>query len=437
MKAFLARSPARQRDPLGWCAALALAFAALAGWRLGTPGRIYFDEVHYVPAARALLALIPANPEHPLFAKLAIAAAIATLGDQPAVWRLPSLVAGAIGLFAFGRALWWASGRRFATIAGMVLLASDFAWFIQSRIAMLDMVMAGLGLVALGLVAGAIGLPQGAPAWQRRWRLAGAGLALGLAMGAKWSVLPLCAGLVLAVLAARALAIWRMGGETAATLPIPGISLAELALWLISLPLVAYAATFTPAFFYHSQALAPTIPGLVAWHRYMVALQASVIKPHPYQSHWWQWVIDWRAIWYLYEPVDGIQRGIVLIGNPVSMLAGLPALVWCLWAGWRGRRLDAAAAVGFYALTLGLWVVAHKPVQFYYHYLLPGTFLMAALALALDDIWQAGGPLRWAAPALVAAAVAVFAWFYPIIAAMPLHHGVMSFEDWMWLDSWR
>ena len=41
-------------------------------------------------------------------------------------------------LFAFGRLLWWASGRRFATLAGMLLLATSFAWFIQSRIAMLD-----------------------------------------------------------------------------------------------------------------------------------------------------------------------------------------------------------------------------------------------------------------------------------------------------------
>ena len=50
--------------------------------------------------------------------------------------------------------------------------------------------------------------------------------------------------------------------------------------------------------------------------------------------------MNWRAIWYLYEVVDGGQRGILLVGNPFSMIAGLPALGWCVWAGWkRGLKL--------------------------------------------------------------------------------------------------
>jgi hypothetical protein len=31
----------------------------------------------------------------------------------------------------------------------------------------------------------------------------------------------------------------------------------------------------------------------------------------------------------------------------------------------------------------------------------------------------------------------LFGYFYPIIAAAPLHHGTASFEHWMWLASWR
>jgi hypothetical protein len=69
--------------------------------------------------------------------------------------------------------------------------------------------------------------------------------------------------------------------------------------------------------------------GLIDWHIAMAHLQSGIVKHHPYQSVWWQWVIDQRAIWYLYEK-DGAQRGIMLIGNPFIMLAGLPALVWCL-----------------------------------------------------------------------------------------------------------
>ncbi len=397
--------------------------------RLGIPAKMYFDEVHYVPAARALLALQLANAEHPLVAKEAIAAAIQLFGDKPASWRLPSALMGVIGLFAFGRALWWASRRRFATLAGMVLLATDFAWFIQSRIAMLDMAMAGFAMLALWQVAAAI-RSRG----QERWRLALAGVAFGLAMGAKWSVAPAIVFVVLALVTVRSRAA--LTGSVAA--PIAGIFLPELMFWLLVTPIAVYWLTFLPAFFYRQNPVGPT--AFLFWQHYMLQLQESVLARHPYQSVWYQWMLDWRSIWYLYEKVDGTQRGIVLIGNPFTMLAGLPALLWCLWAGWRrplSGRWDTLAVAGLYLACLGMWVVSAKPVQFYYHYLLPGTFLMAALALALDALWHRRDAWRWTAPVALALSLALFGYFYPIISGAPLHHGTASFERWMWLTSWR
>lgn len=413
--------PLRQRDPLLPTLAIVALFAALAAWHLGIPSKMYFDEIHYVPAARKMLAHQRANVEHPLLAKEAIAAAIALLGDRPWAWRLPSLLAGILGLFAFARALWWATHRRFATIAGTILLASDFAWFIQSRIAMLDMVMAALAMVALWQVAAALDRPK------PRLRLALGGTCIGLAVGAKWSVVPALALLGLAMVATHLL--------TRARAPFRGVSLAEILFWFASWPLAVYWATFLPGAFWHDAPL--PIADIVAWHRAMLALQDSVVAHHPYQSVWYQWIVNWRAIWYLYEPIDGAQRGIVLIGNPFTMLAGLPALLWCLWAALRHRQWQPSAALALYAVSLAMWALSGKPVQFYYHYLLPGTFLMMALALALDALWRTRHPARWLAPATLALSCAVFAWFHPIIAAAPLHHGRDSFEHWMWLASWR
>jgi dolichyl-phosphate-mannose-protein mannosyltransferase len=424
----------RERDPLPWCAAISLVFAVLAGWDLGIPGKVYFDEVHYVTAARALLVLQLANGEHPLVAKEAIAAAIRLFGDHPWAWRLPSALMGTIGLFAFGRALWWASGRRFATLAGMILLATDFAWFIQSRIAMLDMVMAGFAMIGSWQVAAAIRCPA-----QARRRLALGGIAFGLAMGAKWSVAPVVGFTILALATVRVRAILALptpsirAADNAA--PIPGISLVEMMFWLLSVPIGVYWLTFLPGFSYRQSPIDPM--GFLAWQHTMLQLQESVLTHHPYQSTWYQWLLNWRPIWYLYENVDGAQRGILMIGNPLTMLAGLPALLWCLWAGcWRGRR-DASAILGLYVASLGMWVIAAKPVQFYYHYLLPGTFLIAGLALALDAASRRRDGWRWIAPAMLVLSAGMFGYFQPIISAAPLHHGKRSFEQWMWLPSWR
>jgi dolichyl-phosphate-mannose-protein mannosyltransferase len=420
----------QEQDPAAWCAVIAVFFLALVWWRLGIPSEIYFDEVHYVPAARKLIEGVRANPEHPLFGKTVLSAAIHWLGDKPLTWRVPSALLGAFGLFAFSRLVWFASGRRLATVLAALLLATNFFWFIHSRIAMLDMVMASLGVASLWHFAAACRLPQ-----QARWRLALAGVLAGLALGAKWSIAPVLVlpGLLFLWLKLRANGwhfLWaRKGG------PAEGITLIEAGVWLGLVPLAVYWLTYWPGFFWTDRPIDPWKP--LAWHEYMLRLQDSVRKLHPYRSEWYEWVSNWRAIWYLYKDVDGAQRGVVLIGNPFTMFAGLAALGWALWAGLCKRRYDALVFAALYIVCLGLWPLSGKPIQFIYHYLLPSTFMMAALALALEDLWHRRDRWRWLAPSAMALSFAMFAWFYPIISGYPLCCGRPSYQFWMWLHSWR
>jgi dolichyl-phosphate-mannose--protein O-mannosyl transferase len=383
----MSQAPVHPRDPLAWHALIALAFLGLVLVRLGIPSKPFFDEVHYLPAARALLALShPVNVEHPMLGKELIALGISLFGDNPFGWRIMPALFGTLAMLAGMRALWFASGSRFASIAGGILLATAFPLFVQSRIAMLDIFMASFLLVALWAFAGAVRENE-----TGRWRLAIAGIALGLSMASKWNAAPL--GVV---------------------------------------PLATYALTFVPAMFYANDALAPG--GLIELHRRMIELQSQVVQPHTYQSVWYEWIGNWRGIWYLYEPVDGAQRGVLLIGNPLTMILGLGALVWAAWVGIARRRMDALALALLYLVALGTWIVAQKPVQFYYHYLLPSCFLIGALALALDAMWQRG---RTVLPLLVlGGSMAVFAWFWPVLSAAALP-GEMAFEKWMWLGGWR
>ena len=419
---------ATQKDPWDWCAVIAVFFLALAWHRLGMPSRIYFDEVHYVKAARLLLELKQNNPEHPPLGKEIIAAGIWLLGDKPIYWRIPSAIAGAIGLFAFARAMWFVSGSRFATLAGQFLLATGFTWFVQSRIAMLDMFMACSAMLAFWMFAAAVARPE-----QGRLRLAACGLFIGLALAAKWSIAPIAVlpGLLFLALKLRdtgkGFLLARHGG------PVPGISLIEAALWLGALPLAIYWASFLPNFLYLDKPVSPL--GFVKHHRWMLDLQDSVRKLHPYRSYWYQWVTDWRPMWYLYEKTDGAQRGILLLGNPFSMLAGLLALVWCLWSGIREANRPALLMAVLYLASMLFWVFNTKPIQFYYHYLMPGAFLMGGLALALDALYRQGGKARWLAYGALALSAGMFAWFYPILSAAQLQ-GPGAFHKWMWLKSW-
>lgn len=426
------------RDPLGWCLVLTGLLALLAGWRLGLPTKPYFDEVHYLPAARDMLAAFETgngayrNREHPLFAKELIAIGMWALGDNPLGWRIVPWLAGVLALFASMRALWHAGHDRFATLAFGVLAATGVHLFIHARIAMLDIVMIAALAVAAWQFAAAAARPE-----QGRWRLALTGIALGLALGSKWNAIPLAMAPGLTFFFARLGAGRRRLFLSRRGAPVPGIRLVEAFVWLGILPLAVYAATFIPGYWlaepFHPSPLAEK--GLIGLHEEIFALQSQLMTPHRYMSQWPQWVLNTRGIWYLYEEVDGAWRGVLLIGNPLTMLLGLPALVWCLAAGALQRDPARLAASLGYAASLGLWLIAPKPIQFYYHYFAPSLFLLAALALACSDLRRLRYG-KWAAFGIPAASVAVFAFFFPILAALPLSAGD-DYLIWAWLKGWR
>jgi len=412
-------------DPIGWIALTTLLFWLLTLIRLGIPAEPYFDEVHYVPAARDFLAMgIFSNREHPLLGKELLAVAIWLFGDTPWGWRILPTFMGALTLFAAMRTMWHGCRRTFATIAFGLLLISGFHLFVHARIAMLDIFFVSFLTVAAWQFSAAVRRPEGG-----RRHLIGSGLAIGLALASKWNAIPFAPLPGLAFLAYRMSAGRRRLLLSTRGAPVPGISLLEASLWLGALPLLIYALTFIPGFFFAQQSMS----GLLEHHTLMLDLQTQVLQEHPYQSTWPQWLMNSRSIWFIYEPVNGVQRGVVLIGNPLTMLLGLPAMLWC---GWRAVSERCPAAIGIvvlYCVGIAFWIVAAKPVQFYYHYFFPSIALLAALALALDALWQSGRKAIAVVPVL--ASLALFAYFYPILSAAPLENAA-AFSKWMWLDSW-
>ncbi len=424
----MSQAPDHDADPTKATLALAAVFAGLCAVRLSALPAPYFDEVHYLPAAREILAGGDyINREHPLLGKSIMAAGLGLFGDTPLGWRLFPLLAGTITLIASMRAMWHATRTSFATLAFGVLLASGFILLVQSRIAMLDIFMICFLSLAAWQFSAAVRRPE-----QGRIRLAATGIFLGLAMGAKWSAIPVGVLPGLAFFAARLSAGRRRLLVSRRGVPVPGISLLEAFLWLGLVPLAVYALTFVPAYSLAANTLSDD--GLIAMHREMLALQTQVLAPHTYQSNWPDWVSNTRGVWYFFEPVAGIQRGVLLVGNPLTMLLGLPALVWCFLNGIAQRNWPSLAMAIGYLASLGLWFFAEKSVQFYFHYFIPHIFLLGALALALEEWWRGGN--RVLPITILTASVGIFAWFYPILTAGALADP-MDFSYYAWIEGWR
>ena len=400
---------------------LALLIAGLAellfAWRVTIPSKPYFDEVHYVPAARTLLALAhPANIEHPLLAKELIALGIWLFGDDPLGWRMLSTLAGSAvvaGVFAL---VWLGTRRLRPALVASVLTLVNFTVFVQARIAMLD------GFMAAFVILGAASLlwsMHGAPGQvRRRWGL-GAVL-LGLATACKWTAAPYVAFAALAYLLLRRGRPdrWPGLGPVMALALLGGVSVAT------------YFLTFAPAFFYAQEPL--TLATLLPFQWTMFQQQTQVLPAHTYQSAWYTWPFDWRPIWYLYEPVDGAQRGVLLLGNPAVMWGGLVAVLACAGAWLRSRAIRPGAAAGLWIASIAIWPLIPKSLGFFYYYYLPSIWLAVVLAVALDH-WRAR--LRYWDEVVVMLAVGLFLHFYPILSAAPLA-GPGAFARWIWLDSW-
>jgi dolichyl-phosphate-mannose-protein mannosyltransferase len=350
-------------DPLVSSWVLAAAFFVLALIRIEIPTDRYFDEQFYIPAAaRLLLGFDLVNREHPMLAKELMALSLAIFGNQPFGWRIGSVVAGSLGLFAAMRAMWWYSANRQTTLIFGVLLATHGLLLSLARMAMLDAYMFAFAAWAVMLFA------------QRSFAASGA--VFGLALACKWSVLPVIGifGLI-ALLNDRS---WR---------PI---------LWFAMLPLLVYFLTFLPGFFVEHDPL--TLVGLLPLQWEMAQYLAKPMRFHPYGSAWWHWVLNLRPMWLFHNEIDGAYRLAIMGGNPLSNLAIVPAVAYGLW---RRARLPALA----YLVCLGFWMASGKPVQYYYHYLLASTFGLAAVALVIVG-------RRWALP-FVVVVCGLFVWLYP------------------------
>lgn len=495
-------------------AGLLLATAVLYIGRLSAPGRelatndeqcrkypvlagarcyvmIPLDEVHYVPDARDVIRFgtesdtrVPTDDDgsfvvHPPAGKWFIALGMKLFGDRPFGWRFFGAVFGVLGVaIMFG--LGW---RLFRTpgwgLLAATLLAIDGLWFVQSRVAMLDIYAAVFTLAGIWFVL------EDRARNHRGWRLAAA-TAFGFALATKWSAIPYVAigiaiGVATAVQRARASAppppiedlVSAAPPRTRPRLLRP---IARALLTFVALPYALYVASYTPWLLDSHRYDPPlceeiTVPEdagavtrvtkrlqantgrfgqwtcyqmeMLSFHRRLEKYKAPEIedgatpKPtatpdhlvpaHPYFGHGSTWPWIGRPVAHAYETrgKDKDERAYEVLGapNPVVWVAaffvGIPTL---LVMAIRRRDTSAMLLLVFIAAGWGPYVLADfvaRPVFLFY-----ATPLVPFLVLSVVHLLQRGRARRpWTSRAIVAftlLAVLAFGYLYPVLASAPL-----------------
>ncbi|MBI2606142.1 MAG: hypothetical protein HYW49_08695 [Deltaproteobacteria bacterium] len=408
-----------------------LFFAALLAARLADPPALVFDEVHYIPAARALAEFrADENAHHPPLAKLIGAVSVAALGP---LFGADSLIPVRLASAAFGLWLLWGLYRWMrrlgfsapASQAAVWLTGFNFLWFVQSKVFMLETFFAAFGIW------GTLEIFRGRSI--RGWLL------LGAAVACKWSALPYLA-----------VGIWL---ELSRREPRGLLRIARG----LGLSSVVYAASFLPAH-----------PGRFAdffslhaemWRGHLSLANAN----HPYSSRFWTWPLLIRPMWYHFENVLGGTRSVFAGGNPALFWGALPAMGAAIYLGWlkplfRERRVPGMAASGtasfdstafnpaafnpaavialqFLASYL-FWAVSPRSTQYFYYYFNPSLWLGPAAVLAMERL-HSKLPFRmrpFALPGYVALCGALFLHFLPILDGRIIPDG--SFMSYMWFQSW-
>lgn len=402
--------------------ALFVAAIALFGFNLEFPKGLNFDEFHYIPSAKQFLELTEnQNYEHPPLAKELIAVGVGLFGDQPTGWRVMSVVFGALTLLGMYRLALVIFGTYRAALVASLLTLFNHMLYVQSRIAMLDTFM-----VAFLVWSWALALEG----WRENLRpkLYWSGALMGWAVATKWfAIMPWMALLGLAA------------GAT--LFKTKKSKLPPLKTWLVAwilLPVAAYYSAFIPFFW-----VTPKDGGsyglwdiLFSMQYRMWDGQMRVVSPHNYGSHWWEWPLMLRPIWYAFDrendPMPQV-RGVLLIGNPMILWGGLVALGWTAWSWLKTRNRAAFWILTGWSVCYLSWPLIPRKLAFFYYYYPAALWLGLAWVYVIENAVPKEHR-RLAHISVTGLTLLLFIHFFPILGALPMDPD--RYIHWMWLKRW-
>lgn len=406
--------------------------------------------------------------------------------ESSTAWRLASAVAGTLAVLMVARI-----GRRLfastalGTVAGL-LMAVDGAAIVHSRTGLLDGFVMVFALAAFGALLldrdqarrrlaarSAAVLDSGAelglgPRLGWRWWRFAAAVSLGLCVGTKWSGLYFLAvfGLLTVAWDASArrsvgvrrwlpAALWR-DAVPAGLVMVPTAAVVYLASWW---SWFAHPASYLRQWAVEHPGegvtwLPPALRSLGKFHTEMWHFHNTLTSEHAYSAHPLGWLIQWRPTSFYYPTeisqlrgdaareacgADACSQAITSLGNPViwwcAALAVLVALYWLIVKrDWRAGAVLSGIAAGW----LPWFAYAHRTIFTFYSIaftpwvVLTLVFVLALLVHSPDPVQRRRGIV--VGTALIVAAGAVSAFFYPIWTAW-----VVPYDFWhlhMWLASW-
>ena len=414
---------------------IAIASLAIRLINLATPKGFVFDEVYYVDGARDFLKygveVAGSKPEfivHPPVGKWLIASGIRLFGDNEFGWRFATAIFGTLLILLFARLVHVLFYSPLLTAIGALLMACDGLVLVHSRTALLDLFLTFFVLLAVYF-------------WQeeRHWLAA---IAIGLAMGTKWSALYYLVALLF-------VSLYRIFSKHPSRDLIKPTLIKFIQYGF--LPVAVYISTWTGWFISNrgwDRKWSPNI--LFSWihyHSEMLNFHTGLTEKHSYQANPWSWMIMSRPTSFFYDSPkscgsDNCAQEVLAIGTPLLWWVGTfaVAVVFGFWIRSLVKRTtEPALNLVVLGITAGYlpWFFFQQRTVFTFYAVIFEPFMVLAIVycvkLLLDSSLKSG---VW--QGLVAAFVVII--FLNFIYFLPLFTGeVITYDAWlhrMWMSSW-
>lgn len=409
----------------------------------------YFDEIYHPRTALEHLENIyPYEVSHPPLGKLILSIGIWLFGMVPFGWRFMGTLFGVLMLPVLYVFLKNMFGKTAVAFCGTCLFAFDFMHLVQTRIATIDTYGVFFILVSYYFMYRWLSVPSGTKLRKSIPSLFLSGLFWGIGCASKWTVIYAGVGLA---------ALWLLGlifkgrewlratgdtGRPRFSLHVLG-TIALSVVFFVVIPACVYMASYIP--YVTAAAAQHDVPATfsylwsILWDNqvFMLTYHQGVHTPHPYESYWYQWLVDGRPILYYREySADGQFKSLFAsFNNPMVSWAGLLAFFAMIIQAIR-RKSGQALFILIAILSQFVPWLGIGRILFAYHYFPTVLFLVFAISFLMNDmLTRRRTGYKLAVYGFTGVTTALYALFYPVLIGlyMPLWFSEAFVR---WMPSW-
>ena len=392
----------------------------------------YFDEIYHVRNAWEI-----ANRQymyasvHPLLGTNIIALSIHLFGMHPFAWRLPGAIASVLMLPVLYGILKHLLKRDYLSLIGSFLLAADFMHITTARIATLEpfsilFILCSFYWMLKYCRSNFYTLPM----WKGILYLFLSGIFMGLSIATKWTGCYAAIGLAIMLFTnwIQRFLEYKKDKETHQQFfKILLTTMLSCILFFIIIPIVIYCISYIPDKIFRNEPW--TIANVWKQAQQMYHYHVNLNATHPYQSTWFQWILDLRPMWYYVGIKGNVFHTISCFSNPLLTWIGLPAILFTTY-----RTLCKKDIVGWYIVVgyfSGLlpWIIYVQRIVFAYHFYPTSLFTIIAIVYCINLLNNR--KMSIVVPAYLAAYLALFILFLPVITGFGTSQQFARFLAWL------